>query len=95
MNDYELTVLVKASLGDKDLDKEVKSLHTLLEKAGAKIKSKKDPEKKQMTYEIEKSREAYYVFVEMSLPPSEVAGIDQKLKVNDNVIRYLFIRKDL
>lgn len=85
---------MKADLGDKDLDKEIKSLQTLLDKANAKIKSKKDASKKATAYEIGHAREAFYVYWEVSMDPAEVAGVDQKLKVNDNVVRYLIIKKD-
>jgi len=84
MRDYELTVLVRATLGEKELGKEIKSLQTLLEKANAKIKSKKDPRKQTMQYEIGKSREAYYVYWELSLETDRVAEVESKLKLGDN-----------
>lgn len=43
MRVYELTVLVKPDLGEKELAKAVKDLQATIEKAGAKIKSKKIP----------------------------------------------------
>lgn len=93
MRDYEMTVLIKADLSEKDLDKEIKSLQTMLEKGKAKIKSKKDAEKKLMTYEIGHARQANYVFMEVSADPAEIAGFEQKMKVNDNIIRYMTIVK--
>lgn len=94
MRDYELTILVKPDLTEKELDKEVKGLSDFLEKNGAKIKSKKDPEKKALAYEVGKFREAWYVFAELSVEPVAVAGVEDKLKVSDNVIRHLLVRKE-
>lgn len=93
MNDYELTVLVKTTIGEKDLDKEIKSLQNLLDKLGAKITAKKDAVKQQLAYEIKKLREANYVYVEFSAPSEVPAQLENKLKINENVIRYLLVRK--
>lgn len=94
MRDYEFTVLIKADLPEKELDKEVKALHTMLEKGGAKIKSKKDAEKKALSYEIGHARQANYVYMEVSADPAEIAGFEQKMKVNDNIIRYMVIASE-
>lgn len=91
MRDYELTILFKPDLTEKELDKEVKLLSGLFEKNGAKIKSKKDPAKKILAYEIAKVREAFYVYFELELEGNKVAGIDEKLRLDENIIRYLFI----
>ncbi len=94
MRDYELTVLLKPTLSDKELDKEVKGLSELLSKAGAKILRKDDPKKQNLAYEIAKAREAFYVFWEFNLAPVTVESLEQKLKLNENVIRYLLIKKE-
>lgn len=94
MKDYELTVLVKPMLSDKELDKEVKLLFDLLSKAGAQVSTKTDPKKQNLAYEIAKLREAYYIFMELQLKPEAVTAVDQKLKLEDSVIRYLLVRKE-
>lgn len=95
MRDYELTVLFGGNLDEKELDQETKLLSALLEKNGAKIKSKKDPEKKPLAYEVGKFREGWYVFMELSLDPQTLAGIEEKLRVTDNVIRHLLIKSNV
>ncbi len=92
MRDYELTVLVKPG-DEKGLDKEIKALQTTLDKAGAKTLKKNDPLKRPLAYEIGHLREAIYLYYELSLKPAEVAEINNKLKLNENVIRYLLVKK--
>ncbi len=99
MRVYELTVLLKPDLKDAELDREIKDLQTLLEKNGAKIKSKKDPVKKNLAYEIANppaggTREAYYVYFELEAEPDKVGTVDGKLKLEEKVIRYLLVRKE-
>lgn len=93
MRDYELTVLLRPEISEKELDKEVKQLCELLEKQGAKVKSKKDAVKKSLAYEIAKYREASYVYFELEIGPDKVAGVDQKLRLSENIIRYLLCQQ--
>lgn len=93
MRDYELTVLLKPTLAEKDADKEIKSLVGLLEKVEAEIVKKGDPEKRQLAYEISQFTEAWYVLFELKLKPELVIELETKLKLQDNVIRYLIVKK--
>lgn len=95
MNEYELTVLLTPDLAEKERDHEMKNLQTLLEKAGAKIKSKTDPIKKTLAYEIRKFREASYVFWELTIKPESVKSIEDALKVSDKVMRFMLVRENL
>lgn len=91
MRDYELTVLVKPSLTDKDVDKETKAVADLVTKLAGKIIRKDDPVKKTLAYEINHLREAYYLYFELQLPPEAISGLEKKLKISENVIRHLII----
>ncbi len=93
MRDYELTVLLQPGLSEKELDKEVKALSDSLEKASVKIQKKKDPVKKSLAYEIKKQREAFYVYFELENDPAKASDVDQKLRLAENVIRYLYVSK--
>ena len=94
MRDYELTVLLRPTQTDKELDKEVKALSDLLTKVGAKVISKTDPKKQVLSYEIADTKEAYYVFCELSMDPANAAEVDQKFKLSENVIMYLLVKKE-
>jgi len=93
MRDYELTVLYKGNLEEKELDHEIKNLQTTLEKGGVKIVSKKDAAKKSMAYEIKHAKEAYYIYMELSMEPTAVLGIEEKLRLTDTIIRHLLVVK--
>lgn len=92
MRDYELTVLLAPELAEKELDKEMKQLCSLLEKVGAKIKSKTDPAKRSLAYEIGNCREANYVFFELAMEPEKAIDTESKIKLDGAVIRYLLVR---
>ena len=89
-----MTLLVKPTLTDSELDKEVKSLNDLLTKAGAKVSRKVDFKKQTTAYKIADFGEAFYGFFELNLDPQKVSEVDRVLKLQDNLIRYLFIKKE-
>lgn len=93
MRIYELTVLLSGNLDEKAVAKKTKDLGELLTKSGAKVKTKKDAEKKDMAYEIDKMRSSYYMFYELELDPAKVLDLDNKVKLEDGVIRYLLVKK--
>lgn len=95
MRDYELTVLLAGDLDEKEVDKQMKLLTDLLTKTGAKIKSKTDPVKKMLAYELKKMREGFYVYFELEMPTDQVFEVDSKIKLMDNVIRYLLVSKNI
>lgn len=86
MRDYELTILLKA-------DKDVKVLSALVEKAGAKEIKKTDTEKRPLAYEISKVTEAFYIFFEFKLGAENISQLETQLKLQDNIIRYLLVKK--
>lgn len=86
MRDYELTVLAKSD--------DTKSVKEILSKAGAKVKSKSDPQKKPMAYEIRGSNEAFYAFFELEVDPAQVSELDSKLRLQDDLIRFLLVKKN-
>lgn len=94
MRDYELTILLVPTLSGPELTKETKTIADVLEKSGAKVSRKDDVAKKPLAYEINKVREANFVYIEATLLPAEAPNIEKKLKLMENVIRYMLIKKE-
>lgn len=63
---------------------------------GAKGKVDKTDEwgKKSLAYPIKKFKEGAYHFWEISLPDSAPIEIDRKMKLENQVLRYLLVRKE-
>ena len=93
MQDYELTVLVGGTADEKGVAKTAKTVAAHLEQSGAKIIMKADPEKKTLAYPVNRNLSGSYLYWEVSVPPEAVAKLEQKLKLEENVIRYLIVRK--
>jgi len=95
MRDYELTFIVSAKLAEKDrktvLDNVVKWV------GGGKkgeVEKEEDWGVKKLAYPIEKETEGQYFCWQVKIDPSVLAVLKQKMNLDENIIRYLLIRKD-
>ena len=78
MNKYELAVKCKQ----------------LIERFGGKVNDVDDWGKKKLAYEIQKMTEAYYYFIHFDAEGAAIAEIESRMRIMDNVIRYLCVRQD-
>ena len=50
--------------------------------------------KKRLAYEIQKMKEAYYYFIHFDAEADVPGEIEQRIRIMDNVIRYLCVRQE-
>ncbi len=94
MNKYELTIVLdgKATSAKK---KAVQSLvEKIVELGKGKIGKVEDWGTKDLAYKIEKSTTGVYLHFPLELEPETVKNLASKVKVENEIIRYLLIRKD-
>ena len=61
---------------------------------GAKIEKVDDWGKRKLAYEIAKVNEGFYSFTTFEAPAAAPAEIEARMRIMENVLRYLIIRKD-
>ena len=94
MNKYELAVVVSAKLEDDDRAAVVEKAKALVERFGGQITNVDDWGKKRLAYEVQKMKEAFYYFIQFDAESSVPAEIESRIRIMDNVIRYLCVRRD-
>lgn len=94
MRDYELTLVLKPDLADKAREDLLEKIKKLVEDAGGKVESQDLWGKKTLAYPIKKEKEGIYVYLILSLPAKETFPIEKKVKMDEGVLRHLFVRKD-
>ena len=94
MNKYELAVVVNAQIDDEARTATVDKCKQLIERFGGKVNDVDDWGKKKLAYEIQKMNEAYYYFIHFDAEGSAIAEIESRMRIMDNVIRYLCVRQD-
>lgn len=94
MNKYELTLVVNAKIEDDERTAVVEKAKGLIARFGGTVTDVEDCGKKRLAYEIQKMREGFYYFVQFDAPATCPAEVEKRVRILDNVIRYLCVRKD-
>lgn len=94
MNKYELAVVVSAKLEDEERVAAVDKCKALIERFGGTITNVDEWGKKRLAYEIQKMREAFYYFIQFDADSTAPGEIESRIRIMDNVIRYLCVRRD-
>ena len=94
MNKYELAVVVSAKIEDEERAAVVDRCKALIERFGGTITNVDDWGKKRLAYEIQKMREGFYYFIQFDAPATAPAENESRVRIMDNVLRYLVVRND-
>ena len=94
MNKYELAVVVSAKIEDDERAAVVDKCKALVERFGGTITGVDDWGKKKLAYEIQKMKEAFYYFIQFDAESTAPAEIESRMRIMDNVLRYLVVRQD-
>ena len=94
MNKYELALVVSAKIEDDARTATVDKAKEYITRAGGTVTEVEDWGKKKLAYEIQKMSEAYYYFIQFDAEASVPATVEQDVRIMDNVLRFLCVRKD-
>ncbi len=94
MNKYELALVLSPSLDEETRTAEVAKVQAVLERFGAKIEKVDDWGKRKLAYEIKKVNEGFFSFTTFESEASAPAEIEARMRIMENVLRYLIIRKE-
>ena len=94
MTKYELCFVVNAKIEDEERANAVAKVKALIERFGGAIENVDEWGKKKLAYEIQKMKEGYYYFIKFEAETSAPKEIESRIRIMDNVIRYLCVRQD-
>ena len=94
MNKYELAVVVSAKIEDEERAAVVDKCKALIERFGGTITNVDDWGKKRLAYEIQKMKEGFYYFIQFEAESSAPAEIEGRIRIMDNVLRYLVVKNE-
>ncbi len=91
---YELTVLIdpKASFAKKK--KFLEAIEKLVSSFSGKVVKSTEWGVLDLSYPIKKNEKALYLFWELELPANKVKSFRERLKLEENILRYLLIRSN-
>ena len=94
MSKYELAVVVSAKIEEDERAAVVDKCKALVERFGGQITNVDEWGKKKLAYEVQKMKEAYYYFIQFAAETSVPAEIESRIRIMDNVIRYLCVKQE-
>lgn len=95
MRTYELMLVFDPRLAEDEISKLVATYREMIESAGGKIEHEEDWGRRKLAYPIRKLDEARYLLLHLSAENgSPTEELEQRLRQNENVLRFLTVRTD-
>jgi len=94
MTKYELALVVNAVIEDEAREAVLNNVKDMLAKLGAADIKVEDAGVKKLAYDIQKMSEGYYYFIQFDAETSVPAQIEAKVRIMENVLRFLCVRQD-
>ena len=94
MAKYELAVVVNAKIEDDARAAVIEKVQNYVTRFGGQISDVEEWGKKRLAYEVQKMREGFYYFIHFEAETTAPAEIEARLRIMDNVMRYLCVRQD-
>ena len=91
MRDYELTWILKDKMDDGDKEKSLESLKSFIASSGGESLVVSDYGMRNLSYEIKGDKRGHYYMIRFSLDPSKAQQIENKIYVDQNILRHLMI----
>ena len=94
MKKYELALVLRAKIEDEERAAMLEKVQAMITTAGAEITNVDEWGKKQLAYEIQKMKEAYYYFIQFEGEATVPAELEEKLRIEESVLRFLCVKQD-
>ena len=94
MNKYEIGVVVKATLEEEAAKAELEKVTALITRFNGTVEKVDEWGRRRLAYEIDKNTEGVYSFITFSAEPDAPAEIESRMRIMENVIRYLIVRQE-
>ncbi len=92
MRVYEVMYIVKP-IEDEQFEAVVSKFENLITANGGTVEKTDRWGKKRLAYEIQDLNEGLYVLVTFSAEPAAVKELDRVLKITDEVLRHMIVKK--
>ena len=94
MNKYELAVVVNAKIEDDERAQVIEKVKEMITRFGGNVTDVDVWCMIRLAYEIQKMKEAYYYFVHFEADATVPDEIEQRIRIMDNVLRYLCVKQE-
>ena len=94
MNKYELAVVLTTKIEDEERAAAIEKIKSYIERFGGTVTNVDEWGKKRLAYEIQKMKEGFYYFIAFESNSDCPNELESRVRIMEDVIRYLCIRQD-
>ena len=94
MRPYELMYLIQPTADEERLTAVSERLQQSIGSLGGKVEKVTPPIRRRLAYEIGKYRDGQYAVLEYSLPPDQSREFERTIKLTEDILRHIVLRRD-
>ncbi len=94
LRDYELVVIFRPDIPDDDVPASVERVQQSIASRGGEVVEVDHWGRRRLAYPIKQALEGNYVVTQMRMDPNQVAQFESGLRISEDVLRHLVMRKD-
>ena len=91
MRKYELMSIFKPNLDAEEVEKLIEKINSIIVDFGGSVESTDKAGRKKLAYDIQGFRDGFFATSILSLPADKVAEFKRQLRLNDNILRTMFM----
>lgn len=91
---YEVVFIIDPTVGDDEVMRLSEAVQKIITGQGGTITKTEVMGKRQLAYEINHKKDGTYVLLEVEGSGAEIAELERRMRVNDQILRYMTIRVD-
>jgi len=91
---YEALYIIRPDLQEEEVSPITEKYKQVVESQGAEVLEVNRWETRKLAYEIDGYREGIYVLMTFSGQPGAAAELDRVLRIGEDVLRHIIVRKD-
>ncbi len=91
---YEVVFIIDPGVGDDEVMRLSEAVQKIITGQGGTITKTEVMGKRQLAYEINHKKDGTYVLLEVEGSGAEIAELERRMRVNDQILRYMTIRVD-
>lgn len=93
MKKYELLATIKPNLDNDEADKVIAKIEESVSSLGGNVVDTDKMGRKKLAYDVKGFRDGFIAVLKINLEPDKVAEFKRQLKLNENVIRTMFMEQ--
>jgi small subunit ribosomal protein S6 len=91
---YEVIFIVDPAAGDEEVMRLSEGVQKIITAQGGNIVKTEMMGKRQLAYQINHKKDGTYVLLEVEGSGGEIAEVERRMRVNDQILRYMTVRVD-